>query len=95
MHKDLAERIYVLEAKDEIRRLMAAYVQARDSGNSSIDDYFTDDAVWEGVDAQVRRRWPHLADNILAPRSAATRSSNGLPGHFRPCCTCSAMSRSP
>jgi hypothetical protein len=68
MHEGLAERVYVLEAKDEIRRLMAAYVHARDFGNSSIDDYFTDDAVWEGVDEQVRRRWPDLADNILAPQ---------------------------
>ena len=67
MHDGLAERVYVLEAKDEIRRLMAAYVCARDFG-SSIEDYFTDDAVWEGVDEQVRRRWPHLADNILAPQ---------------------------
>ena len=68
VHNDLAERVCVLEATDEIRRLMAAYVHARDFGNSSIDDYFTEDAVWEGVDEQVRRRWPHLADNILAPR---------------------------
>jgi hypothetical protein len=65
MHDDLAERVYVLEAKDEIRRLMA-YVHARDV-TSSIDDYFTGDAVWEGVDEQVRRRWPHLA-GILGPQ---------------------------
>ena len=45
---------------------MAAYVHSRDFA-SSIDDYFTDDAVWEGVDEQVRRRWPHLAD-ILGPQ---------------------------
>jgi hypothetical protein len=46
---------------------MGAYVHARDFGGS-VDDYFTEDAVWEGVDEQVRRRWPHLADNILAPQ---------------------------
>ena len=46
---DLAERLYVLEAKDEIRRLMAAYVAARDLGIGSIDGCFTEDAVWEGV----------------------------------------------
>ena len=39
MHDGLAERVYVLEAKDEIRRLMAAYVHARDFA-SSIDKYF-------------------------------------------------------
>jgi hypothetical protein len=55
MHDGSAERLLVLEAKDDIRRLMAAYVYARDFG-SSIDDYFTNDAVWEGVDEQVRRR---------------------------------------
>jgi hypothetical protein len=58
--------VYVLEAKDDIRRLMAAYVHGRDFA-SSIGDYFTDNAVWDGVDEQVRRHWPHLAD-ILAPR---------------------------
>ena len=67
MHDGLAERVCVLEAREEIRRLMAAYVHARDFA-SSIDDYFTDDAIWEGVDEQVRRRWPDLADNVLAPQ---------------------------
>ena len=46
---DLAERVYVLEAKDEIRRLMAAYLDARDVTHGSVADYFTDDAVWEGI----------------------------------------------
>ena len=36
--------VYVLEAKDDIRRLMAAYVHGRDFA-SSIGDYFTDNAV--------------------------------------------------
>lgn len=72
MHDDLAECVYVLEAKDEIRRLMAGYVHARDFADSSIDQYFTDDAVWEGVDEQVRRRWPHLAD-ILGPQVGPRR----------------------
>lgn len=66
MHDGLADRVYALEAKDDIRRLMAAYVHARDFA-TPVDDYFTDDAIWDGVDEQVRRRWPHLAD-ILAPR---------------------------
>ncbi len=46
---NLAERVYVLEAKDEIRRLMAAYVHARDVTGHSVADYFTADAVWEGM----------------------------------------------
>ena len=46
---DLAQRVDVLEAKDEIRRLMAAYVHARDVRDGSVADYFTDDAVWEGI----------------------------------------------
>jgi hypothetical protein len=82
MHDGLAERVYVLEARDEIRRLMGAYVHARDFGGS-VDDYFTEDAVWEGVDEQVRRRWPHLADNILAPQvgrdAIAKRFAGPLP----------------
>ncbi|MGB8382189.1 MAG: nuclear transport factor 2 family protein [Dermatophilaceae bacterium] len=46
---DLAERVYVLEAKDDIRRLMAAYVHARDITHGPVADYFTADAVWEGI----------------------------------------------
>ncbi|MGZ4619265.1 MAG: nuclear transport factor 2 family protein [Frankiaceae bacterium] len=47
--EDLAERVYVLEAKDEIRRLMAAYAYARDFTRDTVADYFTAEAVWEGV----------------------------------------------
>ena len=46
---NLSDRVYVLEAKDEIRRLMAAYVHARDVTGDSVADYFTSDAVWEGI----------------------------------------------
>ncbi|MGB8381638.1 MAG: nuclear transport factor 2 family protein [Dermatophilaceae bacterium] len=46
---DLAERVYALEAKDDIRRLMAAYVHARDFPDGAVADYFTADAVWEGI----------------------------------------------
>ena len=60
MPDGLAERVYVLEAKDEIRRLMAAYVHGRDFA-SSIGDYFTDNAVWDGA----ALRW-HRADLLAA-----------------------------
>jgi len=49
MHDDLVERVCVLAAQDEIRRLMAAYVHARDLANIPVVDYLTEDAVWEGV----------------------------------------------
>lgn len=52
--ENLAARVYVLEAKDEIRRLMVAYVHARDITGDSVVEYFTADAVWEGIG--------HLAD---------------------------------
>jgi hypothetical protein len=94
MHDGMAERVYALEAKDEIRRLMAAYVHARDFAKSSIDNYFTEDAIWEGVDEQVRRRWPHLA-GMLAPRVGRDAIVERFAGPLRPCCTCSQMSRSP
>src|SRR6516165_12400627 len=74
--------VYVLEAKDDIRRLMAAYVHGRDFA-SSIGDYFTDNAVWDGVDEQVRRHWPHLAD-ILAPRVGRDAIVNRFAGPLPP-----------
>ena len=46
---NLSDRVYVLEAKDEIRRLMAAYAYARDITGDPVADYFTGDAVWEGI----------------------------------------------
>ena len=46
---DLAERLYVLESKDEIRRLMAAYGHTRDVTGHSVAEYFTAGAVREGT----------------------------------------------
>ena len=69
-HDDLAERVYVLEAKDEIRRLMAAYVHARDLANSSIDDYFTDDAVWEGIGRLADILGRHAGRDAIVERFA-------------------------
>jgi SnoaL-like domain len=48
---DFARRVDALEAKDAIRRLMAAYVRARDLGEGAagLGDFFTADATWEGT----------------------------------------------
>jgi len=70
MPDDLAERVYVLEAKDEIRRLMAAYVHTRDLANSPIVDYFTEDAVWEGVGRMADVLGRHAGRNAIAKRFA-------------------------
>ena len=70
MHDDLAERVYVLEAKDDIRRLMAAYVHARDLANSPVVDYFTEDAVWEGVGRMADVLGRHTGRDAIARRFA-------------------------
>ena len=67
---DLAERLYVLESKDEIRRLMAAYAHARDVTGHSVAEYFTTDAVWEGTGRLADVLGRHEGQNAIAERFA-------------------------
>ena len=74
--QDLIRRVEVLEAKDEIRRLMAAYVYARDVANDpfAVADLFTADGVWEGTG--------HLAQTLgrhQGPAAIAERFSGPIP----------------
>ncbi len=66
----LAERVSVLEAKDEIRRLMAAYVHARDVTGHSVAEYFAADAVWEGVGALADVLGRHEGRSAIVERFA-------------------------
>ena len=68
MYDDLTERLSVLEAKDEIRRLMAAYAAARDLGEGSIHDYFTEDAIWEGLGRLADVLGRHIGRDAIAQR---------------------------
>jgi hypothetical protein len=69
-HDDLAERLCIIEAKDEIRRLMAAYVNARDLAHSPVDDFFTEDAVWEGIGRLADVLGRHVGRAAIAERLA-------------------------
>jgi SnoaL-like domain len=67
----LSERLEVLEAEEEIGRLMAAYVRARDFGEDAVADYFTADAVWEGVGDLAALLGRHEGQAAIAERFAA------------------------
>jgi hypothetical protein len=67
---NLAERLYVLEAKDEIRRVMAAYVLARDVTGHSTAEYFTADAVWEGIGRLADALGRHEGRSAIVERFA-------------------------
>ena len=67
---DLAERLYVLETKDEIRRLMAACAHARDVTGHSVAEYFTTDAVWEGTGRLADVLGRHEGQDAIVERFA-------------------------
>jgi len=66
----LAQRLHVLEAKDEIRGLMAAYVHARDFREGSVSECFTADAVWEGLGPLAETLGVHEGREAIAERFA-------------------------
>ena len=70
MHDDLVQHVCVLEARDEIRQLMAAYVHARDLANIPVVDYLTEDAVWEGVGRMADILGRHTGRDAIAKRFA-------------------------
>lgn len=69
---DLAQRVKVLEAKDQIRQLMADYVRARDFNEGSVAEYFTADAVWEGTGSLAAVLGRHVGRAAIARRFAGS-----------------------
>jgi hypothetical protein len=66
--------------QDEIRRLMAAYVHARDVTGHSIAEYFITDAVWEGAGRLADVLGRHEGQDAIVERFASD-SADVAPAH--------------
>src|SRR5947209_14127910 len=69
------QRLDVLESEAAIRRLMAAYLDARDFGMGSgahIASLFTDDGIWEGVGRLAEVLGSHQGREAIERRFSAS-----------------------
>jgi ketosteroid isomerase-like protein len=80
----LTRRLHVLESESAIRRLMADYVEARDSqdGDGHSAAFFTPDAIWEGVGGFKDLLGFHQGREALDRREAASRQRLPFSAHF-------------